>query len=116
MPLVPPAIAALGPYEAGRQVEEVQRTYGLTEVVKLGSNENPLGPSPAAQDAIRREIAGLNLYPTGGLELRRVVARQLDNKVENVIGGSGAEGIMSNIMRTSLCDDDEVLTTEGAFI
>ena len=116
MPLVPPAIAALGPYEAGRQVDEVQRAYGLSDVVKLGSNENPLGPSPAAQEAIRRAIGGLHVYPTGGLELRRVLARQFDTKVENVIAGSGSEGIMSNIMRTFLCDDDEVLTTEGAFI
>ena len=116
MSLVPPAIAVLRPYEAGRQVEEVRRTYGLTEVIKLGSNENPLGPSPAAQEAIRREIGRLNIYPTGGLELRQVLARQFDTKIENVIAGSGSEGIMSNIMRTFLCDDDEVLTTEGAFI
>ena len=116
MPLVPPAIAALGLYDAGRHVDEVKRSYGLSEVVKLGSNENPLGASPAAQEAIRQEIGRLNVYPTGGLELRRVLARQFDTKVENVIAGSGSEGIMSNIMRTFLCDDDEVLTTEGAFI
>lgn len=116
MPLVPPAIAALGPYEPGRQIDEVKRAYGLTDIIKLGSNENPLGPSPAAREAIQRAIGGLNVYPTGGLELRWVLARQFDTKVENVIAGSGSEGIMSNIMRTFLCDDDEVLTTEGAFL
>jgi histidinol-phosphate aminotransferase len=58
----------------------------------------------------------LNLYPNGGLELREVLAREFDLKVENVIAGSGSEGIMSNIIRTFLGDEDEVLTTEAAFI
>ena len=55
-------------------------------------------------------------YPDGGLELRRVLAREFDLKVENVIAGSGSEGIMSNIIRAFLCDEDEVLTTDAAFI
>jgi histidinol-phosphate aminotransferase len=59
---------------------------------------------------------GLNLYPNGGLDLRRVLAEKFDLKTENVIAGSGSEGIMSNIIRTFLCDEDEVLTTEAAFI
>src|ERR1035438_5279525 len=52
MPLVPPYIEALRPYEAGRGIEEVQREYGLTRVSKLASNENPLGPSPLALQAM----------------------------------------------------------------
>jgi histidinol-phosphate aminotransferase len=63
-----------------------------------------------------RTLAGLNLYPNGGLDLREVLAQQFDLKVENVIAGSGSEGIMSNIIRAFLCDEDEVLTTEAAFI
>jgi len=116
MPLVPPYIASLRPYEAGRGIEEVQREYGLTRVSKLASNENPLGPSPAAVEAMRRSMDKLNLYPNGGLDLRRVLAEKFDLKIENVIAGSGSEGIMSNIIRTFLCDEDEVLTTEAAFI
>src|SRR5690349_23666263 len=61
-------------------------------------------------------MGSLNLYPNGGLGLREVLARQFEVKVENVIAGSGSEGIMSNIIRAFLCDDDEVLTTEAAFI
>ena len=56
------------------------------------------------------------VYPNGGLDLRRVLAEKFDLKIENVIAGSGSEGIMSNIIRTFLCDEDEVLTTEAAFI
>ena len=116
MPLVPPYIESLRPYEAGRTLESVRRQYGLTHVAKLASNENPLGPSPKAVEAVTRELAGLNYYPDGGLRLREVLAREFEVKVENVIAGSGSEGIMSNIIRTFLCDDDEVLTTEAAFM
>src|SRR5205085_9699060 len=83
---------------------------------KLASNENPLGPSPLALEAMLHATARLNLYPNGGLELREVLAREYDLKVENVIAGSGSEGIMSSIIRAFLCDEDEVLTTDAAFI
>jgi histidinol-phosphate aminotransferase len=116
MPLVPPYIASLRPYEAGRDAAEVTREYGLASVVKLASNENPLGPSPRAVAALCKASSELNLYPNGGLDLRRVLAAAFDLKVENVIAGSGSEGIMSTIIRAFLCDEDEVLTTEAAFI
>ena len=107
VPLVPPYIASLRPYEAGR---------GIPNGVKLSSNENPLGTSPKAIAAMERSLRGLNLYPNGGLDLRQVLAEEFDVKLENVIAGSGSEGIMSNIIRAFLCDEDEVLTTEAAFI
>jgi histidinol-phosphate aminotransferase len=88
----------------------------LSRIVKLASNENPLGTSPRAIEAIRPSLEGLNLYPNGGLDLREVLAQEFDVRVDNVIAGSGSEGIMSNIIRAFLCDDDEVLTTEAAFI
>jgi histidinol-phosphate aminotransferase len=116
MSLVPPYIASLRPYEAGRTAEDVRQQYGLADVVKLASNENPLGASPVALEAVRAAMNHLNLYPNGGLDLRRVLAREFDLRVENVITGSGSEGIMSNIIRTFLGDEDEVLTTEAAFI
>jgi histidinol-phosphate aminotransferase len=116
MPLVPPYIESLRPYEAGRTIESVRRQYGLTRIAKLASNENPLGASPKAIEAMTRSLAGLNLYPNGGLDLREVLAREFEVKVENVIAGSGSEGIMSSIIRAFLCDEDEVLTTDAAFI
>ncbi len=116
MALVPPYIESLRPYEAGRSLESVRKQYGLSHIAKLASNENPLGASPKAVDAIKRSVEALNLYPSGGLELREVLADKFELKVENVIAGSGSEGIMSNIIRTFLGDEDEVLTTEAAFI
>jgi histidinol-phosphate aminotransferase len=116
MALVPPYIESLRPYEAGRNIADVQREYGLSGVAKLASNENPLGSSPLALREMSRHMDRLNLYTNGGLDLRRLLAERYEVKTENVIAGSGSEGIMSNIIRTFLCDEDEVLTTEAAFI
>jgi histidinol-phosphate aminotransferase len=116
MALVPPHIQSLRPYEPGRNAEEVKRTYGLARVAKLASNENPRGASPLALEAIGRHLTRLNYYPNGGLDLRRRLAEVFELKVDNVIAGSGSDSILSNIIGTFLRDDDEVLTTEAAFI
>lgn len=116
MPLVPPYIESLRPYQAGRNIDDVKREYGLDRVIKLASNENPIGSSPMAMEELRNSLHDLNRYPDTGMRLRRVLAEVYDVRVENVIVGSGSEGIMSNIIRTFLCDEDEALTTEGAFM
>jgi len=114
--LVPPYIESLEPYKPGKPIAELQKELGITSVVKLASNENPLGPSPLALEEIRRNQQDLHRYPNGGLDLREVLAERFRLKVGNVIAGSGSEGIMSNIIRAFLCDDDEVLTSEGTFV
>jgi histidinol-phosphate aminotransferase len=116
MPLVPPYIDALSPYESGRSADEVKRAYGLERVVKLASNENPLGSSPLAVENMRKCLDSLHVYPNAGLDLRLVLADEYDLRLENVVVGSGSDAIMANIIRTFLCDEDEVLTTEAAFI
>jgi histidinol-phosphate aminotransferase len=116
VPLVPPYIESLEPYKPGKPIAELQRELGITDVVKLASNENPLGPSPNAIKVMNTATLGLNLYPNGGLDLREELAHQYNLRTENVIAGSGSEGIMSNIIRAFLCDDDEVLTSEGTFV
>jgi len=116
MPLVPPYIESLEPYRPGKPIAELRKELGLTSIVKLASNENPLGPSPLAKNAIREHLTDLHRYPNGGLDLREVLASKFNVKVGNVIAGSGSEGIMSSIIRTFLCDDDEVLTSEGTFV
>lgn len=116
MRLVPPYIESLEPYKPGKPIAELQRELGIRNVTKLASNENPLGPSPLAIDAIKHHYDDLNLYPNGGLDLREELAARFKLKIGNVIAGSGSEGIMSNIIRAFLCDDDEVLTSEGTFV
>lgn len=116
MPLVPPAIENLRPYEPGMSAAAVRERFNLSRVDKLASNENPLGSSPLAVRGMEDSLNRLNLYPTGGLKLRQRLAELYGLRVENVIAGSGSESIMANIIRTFLCDEDEVLTTEHAFI
>jgi histidinol-phosphate aminotransferase len=116
MPLVPPYIESLQPYKPGKPIDEVQRELGLRRVIKMASNENPLGPSPLAVKEMVKHSGELHRYPNGGYDLRTALAEKFRLKVENVIPGSGSESVMSNIIRTFLCDDDEVLTTEAAFI
>ncbi len=116
MPLVPPYIETLEPYKPGKPIAELQRELGITSVIKLASNENPLGPSPLALEEMKRHTGELHLYPNGGLDLREILAERFHLKVGNVIAGSGSEGIMSSIIRAFLCDEDEVLTSEGTFV
>jgi histidinol-phosphate aminotransferase len=113
--LVPPYIEALRPYEPGRNADEVRQAYGLARVVKLASNENPLGPSPLAVSAIQARLQSIHLYPQAGLSLRQALAERYRVKMENVIVGSGSDSIIAAIVRTFLSDGDEILTTEAAF-
>jgi len=116
MSLVPPYIESLQPYVPGKPIEEVRREYGLGRIIKLASNENPFGPSPVALEALASHFGSLHLYPNGGHDLRVALAGIHGLSPDNVIVGNGSEAIMSIIIRTFLNDDDEVLTTEGAFI
>ncbi|HLF14973.1 MAG TPA: histidinol-phosphate transaminase [Bacteroidota bacterium] len=116
MSLVPPYIESLQAYVPGKPIDEVRRELGLGKVIKLASNENPFGPSPMAVAALEPRFGELHLYPNGGYDLRVRLAGLYKLSPENVIAGSGSEAIMATIIRTFLNDDDEVLTTEAAFI
>ncbi len=116
MSLVPQNIATLQPYKPGKPIDEVRREFGLRRIVKLASNENPLGPSPLAMKGMEKVIPELHLYPNAGYDLRVILAKMYNVKIDNVITGNGSEGIMLTIMRTFLGPDDEVLTTDAAFI
>ena len=116
MPLVPQNIQELQPYKPGKPIEDVKREFGLDKVIKLASNENPLGVSPQAMQAMISTLHGLNRYPdAASRDLRLKLAEMFNVKMENVITGSGSEGILSDIMRTFLFDDEEVITSEGTF-
>lgn len=117
MPLVPKHIETLEPYQPGKSIAELQQRLGLKRVVKLASNENPLGASPKAVQAMIAALREIHRYPNpAGLELRQALARRFDVKIDNVITGHGSEGIMSVILRTFMLDDEEALTSEGTFI
>ncbi len=117
MALVPQHIKDLVPYKAGKSIADLKREYNPKKIVKLASNENPLGPSPLALEAVKETLAGLHRYPDPlSRNLRQALADRFDVTIDNVITAHGSEGIMSLIMRTFLLDDEEALTSEGTFI
>ena len=117
MPLVPSYINTLENYVPGRPIEEVQRTLGIKKVIKLASNENSLGPSPLAVNAIQKAVKLIHRYPdSGGFNLRDKLSKKFKLNIDNVILGAGSEGIMSTIMRTFLLQDDEIITAKNSFI
>ena len=116
MSLVPPCVASLRPYDPGPSLEELRRRYGIDDFIQLASNENPLGCSALATEAMTRARPAVHRYPGAGSELRSALAGKFHVKVSNVVVGNGSEGILSNIVRAFLCEDDEVLTTEAAFV
>ncbi|MDZ7264253.1 MAG: histidinol-phosphate transaminase [candidate division KSB1 bacterium] len=117
MPLVPRHIETLEPYQAGKSIAELQRQLGLKRIVKLASNENPLGASPKAIQAMIDSLAGIHRYPNPDCyDLRQALAERFDVRINNVITGHGSEGIMSVILRTFMLDDEEAISSEGTFI
>ena len=117
MPLVPSYIKKLKNYRPGKPISEASRETGIKDIIKLASNENPLGASPKAIQAIKDSLENIHRYPdASGYELRKKLADRFKVKVDNVVLGAGSEGIMSTIMRTFLLSDDELVSAENSFI
>jgi histidinol-phosphate aminotransferase len=108
--LLRPALSALVPYEPGKPVEEVQRELGLERVVKLASNEGPLGPFPPALAAMDRSARDLNRYPDGGAHrLRAAIADLRGVRYEEVAVGAGADGVVDCLSQAVLEPGDEIV-------
>ena len=106
----------LEPYVPGTPIEEVQRKYGLEDVIKLASNENPLGPSPRAVEAIRDALPRLNFYPDGqSYYLRRALAGFLEVEPEQIAVGNGADGLIMQTCMAYLCEGTEVVVSASSF-
>ena len=117
MSLVPKHIKNLSPYKPGRTIDSVKKLYNLDTIIKLASNENPIGPSSQSISAAINVLNNSHRYPdASGLVLRQKLANQFNVKIDNVVLGSGSEGIMSSIMRTFLRENDELISAENSFI
>lgn len=115
--LVPEYIRQLKPYQAGKPIDELAREKGLTKIIKLASNENPLGPSPYAIKEMTNALWDVHRYPDmHAYKLKSALSELYKLKMENIILGNGSEGIMAYITRTFLQPGDEVLTSENSFI
>ena len=106
-------------YEPGKPVEETARELGLRpeEIIKLASNENPLGPSPRAKEAMRAAIEEGQLYPDGGgWKLRHAVAGRHDLEIQNVVLGNGSNEIIELLCHCFLNRETSLIAAEHAFV
>ena len=114
---VPDYILAIQPYQPGKPREELEREYGISDSVKLASNENPLGPSPLATAAIRGCLDSLHRYPdAAGYRLTQALAAKLGVNPANIVLGNGSDDLIGMLARVFLQPGAEVLIPRPAFL
>ena len=105
---VRPEIRALEAYVPGRSIEEIRQEYGIEKVIKMASNENPLGTSPLVQEVLARHAGEAFRYPAGGNpRLVKAIARYLGLPESRIAVGNGSDEIIDMIIR--------IMTTPGLF-
>ncbi|MBU8907255.1 histidinol-phosphate transaminase [Desertibacillus haloalkaliphilus] len=109
-------LIGLPPYKPGKPIEEVKREFGLNEVIKLASNENPFGASKQAQEAIRHLATETAVYPDGyAAELRQKVSAFLNVEQEQLVFGNGSDEVIQMLCRTFLTSDTNTVTATPTF-
>jgi len=115
--LASPFLKGLIPYSPGKPIDEVEREFGISHSVKLASNENPLGPSPLALQALSAALSGIHRYPDGsGYLLTHALARHWEVPPECVVLGNGSNELLELVGRAFLMPGDEVVYARQAFI
>ena len=110
-------IERLVPYAPGKSIEEIQRDYGVESVIKLASNENPLGPSPKVIEAIQKAAQELHRYPDGAYyETRQALSKFYGIPQEGIVLGNGSNELIDLLVRVFCRPGDRILTTQAAFI
>jgi histidinol-phosphate aminotransferase len=103
-------------YVPGKPIEEVKREYGLTDVIKLASNENPLGASPKVLAALRAALDEINFYPDAqSYYVREALSRHLGFPADQVALGNGADGLIRELCVAYLDEGDEVIVSRSSF-
>ena len=111
-------VKKLRPYQPGKPIDELAREFDLNpaDIVKLASNENPLGPSSKAVDAIQKECAELTRYPDGnGFELKTVLSEKLNIQTDQITLGNGSSDILEFIVKCFVSKNDDVIVSQHAF-
>jgi len=111
-----PGLKGLKPYPPGKPIEELEREYGVTNIIKLASNENPLGPSPAAVEAIKQALHELARYPDGnGFILKQKLSEKLGVNLNQITLGNGSNDILEFVARAFVTERNEVIFSQHAF-
>jgi len=116
--LAPGYIKAIAPYQPGKPTSELARELGLEEstIVKLASNENPLGVSPKAAQAMRAVMDGLSRYPDGnGFELKQALSRKFGVAMDGIVLGNGSNDVLELAARSFLSPGQSAVYSEHAF-
>lgn len=114
---VSPEIESLIPYKPGKPIEETKRELGLEEVIKLASNENPLGPSPKAVEAIKKATEDLSRYPDPTCyRLRHKIADQWKIRADNIVIGNGSNELIDVLIRVFCEPGDKIITPQKSFV
>src|SRR4051812_48866271 len=114
---VPDYIRSMVPYVPGKPIEETQREFKLKRVIKLASNENPLGPSPKAMLAMRKDLKEMHRYPDGAaFKLKRSLSKHLGVSAQELLVGNGSNEIIDLLIRTYCLPGDAIATSKAAFI
>lgn len=115
--LIRKCVRKFQPYVPGKPIEELKREFKLKRIVKLSSNENPLGPSPRAVKAIREAASSVFLYPDGsGRILREALSKKHGLSLKNIILGSGTDEIIEIIGKSFFKPGDNIVVSRHAFI
>jgi histidinol-phosphate aminotransferase len=110
-------IGNLTPYPPGKPIEELERELGITGSIKLASNENPLGPSPKAVSAIRKNLNNIHRYPDGSCYyLRQKLATKFGLPMERITVGNGSNEIIKLVVHLFLSRDEEVIIPMPTFL
>lgn len=105
------------PYEGGKPIEELARELGVLDAVKLASNENPLGPSPKAMEAARREIGNLHRYPDGAAyALREKLAAACGVGMDEILHGNGSNELLDLVVATFAGPQHHIVFADPAFV
>jgi histidinol-phosphate aminotransferase len=114
--LAPDYIRAIAPYQPGKPISELERELGITEIVKLASNENPLGASPMALAAARAALDEISLYPDGsGFALKNALLARYGVSLGQVFLGNGSNDLLELVARAYLTVGDKVVYSDHAF-
>ena len=109
-------VQQLTPYQPGKPVEELERELGISDSIKLASNENPLGPSPLALDAIKKISSSINYYPDGGgFALSNKLAQKHQLDASNITLGNGSNDILELVTRAFLTPTHSAVFSEHSF-
>lgn len=109
-------VQALHPYQPGKPIEELERELGISNILKLASNENPLGASPQAQAALTAALKTLELYPDGsGYQLKQAIAEKFGLNSDQITLGNGSNDVLELIARAFLDNQRAAVISEHAF-